>query len=109
MEAELDATIVKCEVLYSGDWGDGPALALVFQTTDGRTTRQSYFPGIAAVEGLFELVGARIVQDLVGVCLRIIVKDDTAAEPQVKEVLTSRYAPVPKVFHQAFEDHDPLA
>jgi len=106
MEVEQDATIVKCEVLQSGAWGDGPALVLVFQTTDGRTTEPSFFPGASAIEGLFELVGARIVQDLVGVCLPIIVVDDKAAKPQVKEVLTSHYVAVPDAFRTAFENDD---
>jgi hypothetical protein len=103
METELDATIVKCEILYGGAWGDGPALALVFETADGRTTGQSLFPGIAAVEGLFERLGARVVQDLVGACLRILVLDGAAAQPEVKEVLTSRQT-VPDAFRQAFEN-----
>ena len=102
MEAEIDATIVKCEVLYGGAWGDGPALALVFETADGRRTTQSYFPGIAAVEGLFERLGARVVQDLVGACLRILVLDGDAAQPEVSEVLASRQA-VPDAFRRAFE------
>ena len=102
METELDATIIKCEVFYGGAWGDGPALALVFETADGRTTTQSYFPGIAAVEGLFERLGARVVQDVVGACLRILVVDGAAARPEVKEVLASREI-VPDVFRQAFE------
>ena len=102
METELDATIVKCEVLYGGAWGDGPALALVFETADGRTTGQSFFHGIAAVEGLFERLGARVVQDLVGACLRILVFDGAASQPEVKEVLTSRQT-VPDAFRQAFE------
>jgi len=102
METELDATIVKCEVLYGGAWGDGPALALVFETADGRKTAQSYFPGIAAVEGLFERLGARVVQDLVGASLRILVLDGAAAQPEVKEVLTSRQT-VPDAFRRAFD------
>ena len=102
LESELDATIVKCEVIYGGAWGDGPALALVFETADGRTTRQSFFPGITAVEGLFERLGARVVQDLVGASLRILVLDGAADEPEVKEVLTSRQS-VPDAFRNAFE------
>ena len=102
MEAEIDATIVKCEVLYGGAWGDGPALALVFETADGRTTRQSYFPGIASVEGLFERLGARVVQDLIGARLRILLLDGDADQPEVKEVLTSRQT-VPDAFRRAFE------
>ena len=97
---------MKCGVVYSGEWGDGPALALVFQIADGRITQESCFPGVSAVEGLFELLGARVVQDLVGVCLRVIVSDDASPEPEVIEVLTSGYVAVPNVFRHAFDDDD---
>ena len=105
MEVESDGTIVKANVLHSGKWGDGPALALVFQMPDGRTTEPIYIPGTSQVEQFFALLGARTIQELVGVSLRIVLLDDTAQKPEVKEVLSHRYM-VPDVFRRAFEDED---
>jgi hypothetical protein len=105
LEVESDGTIMKAAVRHSGNWGDGPALVLVFQLRDGRTTESISIPGMSQVDHFCSLLGARTIQELVGVSLRIVLLDDTAERPEVKEVLSHRHV-VPDAFRRAFEDED---
>ena len=105
MEVESDGTITQADVRHSGNWGDGPALVLAFQLPDGRTTEPILIPGMSQVDRFCSLLGARTIQELVGVSLRIVLLDGMSERPEVKEVLGHRYV-VPDVFRRAFEDED---
>jgi hypothetical protein len=105
VEAEFDGTIVEADVLYSGGWGDGPALALVFQIPDGRITEATYLHGASTIESFFARLGATSTQELIGVSLRIVLLDAEAKRPGVKEVLDYRFV-VPDAFREAFKNEN---
>jgi hypothetical protein len=105
LKVESDGTITQADVRHSGSWGDGLALVLAFQLPDGRTTEPIYITGMLQVDRFCSLLGARTIQELVGVSLRIVLMDDMAERPEVKEVLSHRYE-VPDVFRHAFGDED---
>ena len=85
--------------------GTGPALALVFQIPDGRTTEATYLHGSSRIQSFFALLGATSTQGLISSSLRIVLLNAEAKRPGVKEVLDYRFV-VPDAFREAFENEN---